>query len=692
MTAGIDVIVPTLGDRSRLRRLLISLERQSLAKQRFTVIVVLNGQAVKERESIANLLEEFPSLSLSFFASQRPSASRARNIGIAMGKRQFITFVDDDDELEPKFLETLLDVVEEDVIGVAHMIDIDRGRETRSTLSTRLLGVRGQDSPATALPWLFGFNACKAVSRTVLGGHLFDECLKSGEDVAFWGRILAKPGLSVRVANQVKDSRYQRHLTPDSVSRRAGGYEFNVVERLDCIASLEHVLHDTGAEPAAQAVASLIRAQAGFVARYVENHQEERQSIAVEVARRKLETFPWSDVPSPPVQRLTVSYCFPPAADAAAAVLAKRMWRSQTVTDVICNDMSEVRSSDASLNWLVEPWLGNVEVLKAPNYFSDWAAIAQFAAEALKIAARDHRTRHYRELHTRALWSASHVAGCLIKRKLPHVEWTAEFSDPLSTDSQGELRTGTRATGRVSRELKRAIRDSFLNDHIGGLDGLTHFELTELATYALADQLVFTNKNQMEVMLSRVPQQCREQLNRKSTIAQQPVLERQWYELAGPGIEPGQQLPPGRSRPVRLGYFGSFYANRGIGDIVAAMSEALGEVTANFQLHVYSAQRLPDDLPDFVVPHSPLAFLDYLQELDQCDVLLVLDTNSSGAYPQNPFLPSKFSDYRGSRARIWAIVEKGSPLDAANVHYKSDISSRQSVSAELKRVLSDLGR
>lgn len=60
--------------------------------------------------------------------------------------------------------------------------------------------------------------------------------------------------------------------------------------------------------------------------------------------------------------------------------------------------------------------------------------------------------------------------------------------------------------------------------------------------------------------------------------------------------------------------------------------------------------------------NASLPYLDFLAVTRQFDYLVVNDAQSGSRHTRNPFLPSKWSDYRGSQAEVWALVEDGSML------------------------------
>jgi hypothetical protein len=58
----------------------------------------------------------------------------------------------------------------------------------------------------------------------------------------------------------------------------------------------------------------------------------------------------------------------------------------------------------------------------------------------------------------------------------------------------------------------------------------------------------------------------------------------------------------------------------------------------------------------------------------------------SPAGAQNPFLPSKWSDYRGSGTPVWGVVEEGSALDAQPLDHRSPIEHASAAVQVLSRI------
>src|SRR5699024_2254386 len=91
-----------------------------------------------------------------------------------------------------------------------------------------------------------------------------------------------------------------------------------------------------------------------------------------------------------------------------------------------------------------------------------------------------------------------------------------------------------------------------------------------------------------------------------------------------------------------------------------------------------------------ITAHKYLPYLDFLATLREFDVLLVNDVDIRGSKLEvNPFLPSKYSDYSASDTAIWGIVSPGSALDQKLMRFRSELSDRNSIKAELYRILEE---
>ena len=182
----------------------------------------------------------------------------------------------------------------------------------------------------------------------------------------------------------------------------------------------------------------------------------------------------------------------------------------------------------------------------------------------------------------------------------------------------------------------------------------------------------------------------RERVLQVAQVSPHPTLEPDFYGLA----DPVYPLEPGRRH---LGYFGNFYATRGMGTVLDALEVLPPDLRARICLHVFAgkpqellAEVARRGLQDVVKAGPFVGFLDFLALCRRMDVLLVNDAETSADLPENPFLPSKWSDYRGSGSAVWGIVEPGSTLDGQDLTYRSPVAHTTAALQVLSRIADDV--
>lgn len=153
----------------------------------------------------------------------------------------------------------------------------------------------------------------------------------------------------------------------------------------------------------------------------------------------------------------------------------------------------------------------------------------------------------------------------------------------------------------------------------------------------------------------------------------------------------GVEFLPATDR-VNIGYFGSFYPNRGLGPVLQRASRLPTNLREKLQFTLFTlkpsaaAEAIGMEFPELDVEcRGYLDYLDFLSALDALDVLLVVDAQVS-AGRINPFLPSKYADYSGSETPIWAVVDDGSPLEGMPTAMRSHLNDSGSIDS----VLTDL--
>ena len=181
----ISVVVPTYKPGEYLRECLDALDRQTLAKEQYEVIVVLNG-CDEPYSSFVNGIIEAMSCQVKFIHTQQGGVSNARNIGIDAAAGEYLFFQDDDDYLTDNYLESMLSMAAPDTIPISNAIAFkDKTREQvptyRQTNWYKKYAPKGKQYYSHIRgyfsgPWM------KLIHRDVIGDRRYDTRFKNGED------------------------------------------------------------------------------------------------------------------------------------------------------------------------------------------------------------------------------------------------------------------------------------------------------------------------------------------------------------------------------------------------------------------------------------------------------------------------------------------------------------------------------
>ena len=687
----VTVVVPSYGGADRIGETLYSLAQQTMDPSQFEVVVVLNGALDDTPDRIQEIRRQHPRLRLRTVQIREPGAGRARNAGIAAAAGQHITFVDDDDEVSPGFLESLTAAAEDGVIPIGMVADVltdtaDRVVEFDNYLNRRISVRAGEDVPGELLSTALGFVAAKLVPTALARTASFDESLRSGEDVVFWFDLFNRAPFLFRVVDAGSDAAYHRSIRPGSLSRQIASYDFSVSQRLDVVERLasREVRHPEAATVRGHMVAAQINFLNGYLR---EAHDEHRRAIE-EIREHGLEPVMRYDVLNAGLARdLAICYAFAPWADTSGSVAARRIRDRGVVVDVISHSLRSRSERDDTGRLVAQEFIGQHTEVPGKAGTFNWRPIERFVAAGVEQIALWEATKgRYRSVYSRTMWAPSNVLAGLYKIRRPETTWIAEFSDPQQWDSRGNRRSASARPGPLRDELVAGLAAAGVE--LG--EEVNVAELVELLAYALADEIVFTNENQREVMLGYLDHPDLEARVRAiSRVSEHPTLEPTFYHLE----EVDYPLDPGY---LNLAYFGSFYATRGLTEVVAALNSLTLEQRARVRLHVFTskpeelrAETTEAGLGGVIIANRYVSYLAALNLATRMDVLLVNDARTEGLHARNPYLPSKWSDYAGSNTDVWAITEAGSVLSTKKARYQSPLGDTDAARAELVAMLED---
>lgn len=687
---GVSVIMPTYNGADRIIRALDSLAEQTLNRKHFEVIIVCNGPDDGTYGVVQKFAQKNPDLSINLTQSEPAGAGNARNVGCAAARFDHMTFLDDDDYLSAAFLEELYNLADGTSIIFSQIIDFDDDGYKESLVNTQLFkAFKGRErlKPADArgAGTALTMTCIKLFPSYIPEVVNYDPDLKNGEDVVFWTEALARFNSDMILCPEGKKAIYYRETRDDSISRQPISFQFNILDRIEVAKSLSKIYTQYPTEFVEQKANSA----AWFMAMYIKERPQEYSRVREVIDNSDVVFDLMRYVNKILSKTLAVSFCFPPWADTAGVVAAKRMLIAFKPFDVISNDMSLFRDSDPNLNKIISGLIGeHVELSVSTQSTTDTKSIVNFSRQALSHAVNLNKYRKYENLYSRAMWPASHFAAAAIKVAIPNMRWTAEFSDPMVFDILSKPRLGAMDMDWVTEV---GIADAISGRGYPVLDSDRLMEWCEYIAYVLADEVVFTNINQREYMLSQPwISKLRRRIEDKSVISPHPTLPPNYYEhMTDDWIVSTDH--------INIAYFGSFYKTRGLGEVLDALATLSGSIRDRIRVDIYTAMnaelqayivKLGLDLNVRILP--PLPFFTFLSRCRLYNFLLANDAATDGIKPLNPYLPSKISDYLGAGRAIWALVEKGSPLSQVRLpvgSIVSDLGSVQSYCCALEKMV-----
>lgn len=431
---------------------------------------------------------------------------------------------------------------------------------------------------------------------------------------------------------------------------------------------------------ALEPVPRLLSAQAGAAVR---NDQQIRRSLLDRYAG--LTGVDVRALNESAARDLAVLYAFPPALDTGGFVTARRLAIRGDAYDVVVQEMGTARPRDERARVLSARDEGRRMTAKGPVSAGAWAGIATYCRNGMEmIDARIADAGPYRNLYSRSMWIAPSVLAAWYKVRHPEVEWTAEVSDPLSLRTNGLRRPDPLPDDPIIAEIAGAIAERGMPGPPSGL----FFDAVEWMIYSLADRIVFTNENQRQLMLDAYPDpSIVDGARERSEIDPHPTPEASLYGIGSSAID-------GLDDVITIGYFGTFYDVRSPDDLLAPL-RLLGEAErARLRLVIFTghagkvrAEVEAAGLSSCVEVRDALGYFDFLATAKAMDWLVVADAHRPASFPINPYLPSKYADYRGSGARIWGMVDDGSVLSQQPLDARSPIGDAAGAAAVLRETV-----
>ena len=685
---GISVLIPTKQGQETIKKSLQSIENQNISSNLFELIIVINGELDGTIHIINNFKKENPFIQVKVSFIEEANLSKARNMCIKLASFSHCVFLDDDDYISENYLSAIYKIINPKTVVFVNIIDVKNDETVESSINTQINNARNKKSiKITDLTSVSTMNACKAIPTSQLKSLSYNENLKSGEDVSFFTNFFIKhANLKLQIIPANENAVYYRVIRNNSVSRKPESFEFNVIQRAQVISDLYDILEYAFNLELKLYCIGKINAQAGFIKRYIEKNPDQYKT-ALNVLEKILKKKN-PDIPNLIGEKkvLFINYCFPPYIDTSAINSMKRIINLDLNVDVISGNMESVRKKDERLLNILSSHIKNYKKINTATSFSDWRAIKNFTTICFEESISLIESNNYSMIYSRVMWPASNFPAAILKIKT-NIFWYAEFSDPIYIDSEKKERKG-------NLEKKWLVENNILNIinkkgyKIPDTNNL--FFWCEHLAYVLADKIAFTNDKQKEFMINKIEcEKLKNDVSKKCTVIQHNTLPSKYYKLSNFQYKLDK-------RKINLLYSGMFYKQRGIKELIDAIGQLDITNKEKIILHIFTEQRklvkenIPSNLQHNIVINDYIGYFDILSLFKQFDCLVVADSTTVNG--ENPYLPSKLSDYLGCSTDIWIIYEKNSCLsemEHKNIKYKSIKNDITDTIKVLNNIISD---
>lgn len=190
MNTKVSVIVPTFKPKEYLWECLNSLNIQTLNKNDFEVILVLNGCDEPYKSQILGYIDTHKYLNIKFIHTLQGGVSNARNLALDIAQGEYVTFIDDDDLVSPTYLEDLLNKAGTDTIVLCYPYAFNDG-SLENQLPYHITDVyelccRNEEHKISSRIRKYFSGPCmKLIPMNFIQGRRFDCRFKNGEDTLF---------------------------------------------------------------------------------------------------------------------------------------------------------------------------------------------------------------------------------------------------------------------------------------------------------------------------------------------------------------------------------------------------------------------------------------------------------------------------------------------------------------------------
>jgi glycosyltransferase involved in cell wall biosynthesis len=194
----VSIVIPTFKRPDSLARLLRSIITD-ISGRSDTVIIVADNDVARSAEATVQALSDAHSIPIDYTVAPDPGVSNARNAGMARVQSRYVLFLDDDMEVVPPYLDTLLKTSK--TLGTAltfapAVAALPAGSEPFERWLSPLFS-RVFEGNTRVVEETLGTGGCLVdLQNITLPSPIFDPALNEvgGEDDAFFAEVIAQGG------------------------------------------------------------------------------------------------------------------------------------------------------------------------------------------------------------------------------------------------------------------------------------------------------------------------------------------------------------------------------------------------------------------------------------------------------------------------------------------------------------------
>lgn len=188
--SSIAILIPSYKPSTYIDSCFNSINEQSLSKDKYKVYIALNGPEDNFKEVVFKALKRV-SFEYDFFYLEEAGVSKARNYLIEHSSEPFITFIDDDDCISPNYLESLLSVSSEHVMGISNIYNFEKDIDERKAnyIGESFLKLNEVEISKFKSRKYFSSPCAKLIHRSAIATTRFNTKLAIGEDALFMAQL-----------------------------------------------------------------------------------------------------------------------------------------------------------------------------------------------------------------------------------------------------------------------------------------------------------------------------------------------------------------------------------------------------------------------------------------------------------------------------------------------------------------------